>query len=137
MPQPRAWLKKHLSPNTVDALRTVRHASAQAIAGADLFHLRVDLERRIEERLRDTDAAQDARLMMAMREELTAELDRWGQDMMDRMDMLLAASARLAGALEDRVAELERRLSSEVANAANGRPAGQASRAEPRERIKH
>lgn len=116
----RAWLREHLSPKSVETLRSVRHVSAQAIAGADLWQLRVDLERRIEARLRETDAAQDARIMVAVREELTSELDRWSQDMMDRMDILLGASNRLVGSFEDRIAELERRLPVASGDSTNG-----------------
>lgn len=120
MPQVRSWLKHNLSPNTVDALRSMRHASAQALAGADLWNLRLDLERRIEDRLRETDAAQDARIMAAVREELTTELDRWSEDMLDRMDILLGASNRLVASFEERIAELERRVAALTDEAANG-----------------
>lgn len=120
MPQVRSWLKHNLPPSTVDALRSVRHASAQAIAGADLWNLRLELERRIEARLRETDAAQDARIMAAVREELTSELDRWSEDMLDRMDILLGASNRLVASFEDRIAELERRVAALTDEAVNG-----------------
>lgn len=120
MPQVRGYLKQRLSPKSVDTLRSVRHASAQALAGADLWQLRLDLERRIEERLRDTDAVQDVRIMAAVRDELTSELARWSEDMMDRMDVLLGASNRLVASLEDRIAELERRLADRSDEAVNG-----------------
>jgi hypothetical protein len=123
MPALRDVLKQRLSPATVDNLRAVRHASAQALAGADLWHLRVDLERRIDERLRETDAAQDARIMAAIHEELTRELDRWGQDVMDRVDILLGATGRLVASLEERVAELERRVTAPSLEALTPHPA--------------
>jgi hypothetical protein len=100
----------------------MRHASVQALAGADLYHLRVDLEHRIEDRLHETEIAQDARIMAVVREELTSELDRWSQDMMDRMDILLGASNRLVASFEDRIAELERRLAAQ-GDAADSRSA--------------
>lgn len=116
----RTWLKRTLSPKTVDTLQSVRHVSAQVLAGADLWQLRIDLERRIEERLSETEAVQDARIMAFIREELTRELDRWSQDMMDRMDILLGASNRIVASLEARVAELERRNPAKAAEAPNG-----------------
>lgn len=120
MIQIRGWLKRNLSPTTVDTIRSVRHASAQAIAGADLWQLRVDLERRIEARLRETEAVQDARILGAVREELRNELDRWSEDLMDRMDILLGASNRLVASFEERIADLERRLASQSEEALNG-----------------
>ncbi|MGH7685723.1 MAG: hypothetical protein ACREN2_02740 [Candidatus Dormibacteria bacterium] len=116
----RTWLKQTLPPNTVDSLRTVRHASAQALAGADLWQLRLDLERRIEDRLRETEAVHDERIMAAIREELAAELDRWSEDLMDRMDILLGASNRLVASFGERVTELERRLAALTEDGANG-----------------
>lgn len=116
----RTWLKRTLSPKTVDTLQSVRHVSAQMLAGADLWQLRIDLERHIEARLSETEAVQDARIMALIREELTRELDRWSQDMMDRMDILLGASNRIVAALEARVAELERRNPAKAAEAPNG-----------------
>lgn len=114
MPSTRSWLKQKLPPATVDALRSVRHASSQALIGADIYHLRMDLEHRIERRLSETEDAQDARIIASFRDELTSELDRWGQDMMDRMDILLGATNRMIASLESRVAELERPTTSAV-----------------------
>lgn len=131
MPPVRAWLKQKLSPSTVDTLRSVRHASAQAIVGADLWHLRVDLERRIEARLRETEAVQDERIMATVREELTSELDRWSEDIMDRMDILLGASNRLVAAFEERIAGLERRVAALQDDPANGHAAAAAVAASP------
>lgn len=120
MAQARSWIRRKLSPNTVHTLQSMRHASTQMLAGPDLWQLRLDLERRIEARLRETEAAQDVQLMAAVREELTSELDRWSQDMMDRMDILLGASNRLVGSLEARIAELERRLMATSGDTVNG-----------------
>lgn len=120
MAKVRGWLKQNLPPTTVDSLRSVRHISAQAIAGADLWQLRLDLERRIEERLRETEAAQDARVMAAVREELQRELDRWSEEMMDRMDILLGASNRMVAACEERIAELERLVAARRDESVNG-----------------
>ena len=114
----RSWLKQKLPPATIDRLRSMRHASSQALTGADMYHLRVELERRIELRLRETEVVLDERIIAAFREELTSELDRWGQDMMDRMDILLGATNRLIASLESRVAELERPVPSAAENGA-------------------
>jgi hypothetical protein len=79
------------------------------LAGADLYRLRVDLERRIEDRLQATGAIRDERIMDVIREELAGELNRWGQDLIERTDLLLAANDRLVSSLEERVTALERR----------------------------
>lgn len=118
MSSTRSWLKDKLPPATIDRLRAVRHASSQALTGADMYHLRADLERRIDQLVRESDVVHDARILAAFREELTGELDRWGQDMMDRMDILLGATNRLVATLESRVAELERSVASAAENGA-------------------
>lgn len=47
--------------------------------------------------------------MDVIREELAGELNRWGQDLIERTDLLLAANDRLVSSLEERVTALERR----------------------------
>lgn len=93
----------------MNTLRTVRHASSQALTGADMYQLRVELERRIEERLDVTDSAQDQRIMAAVRALLLDEIDHWAADVLQRVDIRLAASSRLNASLAERVALLERR----------------------------
>ena len=115
MPSVRHWVKRRLPHKTVDALRTVRHASSQALTGADMFHLRVELEQRIDERLRATDAAQDQRIMAAVRALLLDEMDRWAADVIERVELRLAASARRSARLDERALSVTR-----PAVAANG-----------------
>lgn len=94
------------------------------LAGADLYHLRVDLEKRIEDRLRQSEAVQDERLLVTLREEVRRELndefERWTQELMDRMDVLFGAWSRIVSTLEDRIDQLERRTQ-QAERVVNGR----------------
>ncbi|MBV8528497.1 MAG: hypothetical protein JOZ75_09295 [Candidatus Dormibacteraeota bacterium] len=109
----RTRIREHLPPATVESLRAIRHASAQGLVGADLYHLRVELEQSIEHRLQQSEAVQHERLLLALRDqlrrELDAELERRTQELMDRLDVLFGAWSRIVSTLEDRIDVLERR----------------------------